>query len=96
MQAFALDIFTLEQVGQTQVILMYLMEPQEFGVKKPLLMQGIGKEMPSPRTLEDLSYRAQLKNWKFKCLEDVHTPQKLPVVMSAYPFTTIPLGIKGE
>ena len=31
----------------------------------------------------DLSYRAQLKNWKFKYLEDVETPAELPVVVSA-------------
>ena len=31
----------------------------------------------------DLSYRAQLKNWKFKYLVDVETPAELPVVMSA-------------
>ncbi len=31
----------------------------------------------------DLSYRAQLKNWKFKYLEDIETPSELPVVMSA-------------
>ena len=36
-------------------------------------------------TLEDLdlSYRAQLKKWKFKYLEDVETPAELPVVVSA-------------
>ena len=31
----------------------------------------------------DLSYRAQLKNWKFKYLVDVETPAELPVVISA-------------
>ncbi len=31
----------------------------------------------------DLSYRAQLKNWKFKYLENVVTPAELPVVISA-------------
>jgi len=31
----------------------------------------------------DLSYRAQLKGWKFKYLEDVSTPGELPVVMQA-------------
>ncbi|HCV81065.1 MAG TPA: glycosyl transferase family 2, partial [Zunongwangia profunda] len=31
----------------------------------------------------DLSYRAQLKKWKFKYLEDVETPAELPVVISA-------------
>ena len=31
----------------------------------------------------DLSYRAQLKNWKFKYLEHVETPAELPIVISA-------------
>lgn len=31
----------------------------------------------------DLSYRAQLKNWNFKYLENVVTPAELPVVISA-------------
>ena len=30
-----------------------------------------------------MSYRAQLKNWKFKYLEEVETPAELPVVISA-------------
>src|SRR5690606_29747429 len=30
----------------------------------------------------DLSYRAQLKGWKFRYLEDVVTPGELPVVMT--------------
>ncbi len=31
----------------------------------------------------DLSYRAQLKNWKFVYLEDVETPGELPIIMPA-------------
>ena len=31
----------------------------------------------------DLSYRAQLKQWEFKYLEDVTTPAELPVIISA-------------
>ena len=31
----------------------------------------------------DLSYRAQLKGWKFKYLQDITTPAELPVVMQA-------------
>ncbi len=31
----------------------------------------------------DLSYRAQIKGWKFKYLEDVTSPAELPVAMSA-------------
>ena len=31
----------------------------------------------------DLSYRAQLKGWKFKYLEDIETPGELPMIMPA-------------
>ena len=31
----------------------------------------------------DLSYRAQLKNWKFKYIEEISTPGELPVIMPA-------------
>ena len=31
----------------------------------------------------DLSYRAQLKNWKFRYLEEISTPGELPVIMPA-------------
>lgn len=31
----------------------------------------------------DLSYRAQLKGWKFKYLEDVETPAELPITIAA-------------
>jgi len=31
----------------------------------------------------DLSYRAQLKNWKFVYLQDVETPGELPIIMPA-------------
>ncbi len=31
----------------------------------------------------DLSYRAQMKGWKFKYLNDVHSPAELPVIISA-------------
>lgn len=31
----------------------------------------------------DLSYRAQLRGWKFKYLEEVETPGELPVIMNA-------------
>jgi hypothetical protein len=30
-----------------------------------------------------LSYRAQLKNWKFKYLEHIETPAELPAIISA-------------
>ncbi len=32
----------------------------------------------------DLSYRAQLKGWKFKYLQDVECPAELPIEMTAF------------
>lgn len=32
----------------------------------------------------DLSYRAQLKNWKFKYLQDIECPAELPIEMTAF------------
>jgi cellulose synthase/poly-beta-1,6-N-acetylglucosamine synthase-like glycosyltransferase len=83
-QAFALDFhFILEQVGRNY--------GQHFinfngtaGIwrKKCILEAGNWKGDTLTEDL-DLSYRAQLKNWKFKYLEDVETPAELPIIMSA-------------
>ena len=45
-------------------------------------MLEIGKVIRLTEDL-DLSYRAQLKDWKFKYLENVETPAELPVAISA-------------
>ena len=83
-QAFALDMhFTLEQVGRN-----YGGHFMNFngtaGVWRKSCIEDAGSWEGDTLTEDlDLSYRAQLKGWKFKYLEDVETPAELPVVMSA-------------
>lgn len=83
-QAFALDMhFTLEQVGRN-----YGGHFMNFngtaGVWRKACIEDAGNWEGDTLTEDlDLSYRAQLKGWKFKYLEDVVTPAELPVVMSA-------------
>ena len=83
-QAFALDMhFTLEQVGRN-----YGGHFMNFngtaGVWRKACIEDAGNWEGDTLTEDlDLSYRAQLKGWKFKYLEDVETPAELPVVMSA-------------
>jgi cellulose synthase/poly-beta-1,6-N-acetylglucosamine synthase-like glycosyltransferase len=83
-QAFALDYhFILEQVGRNF--------GQHFinfngtaGVWRKTCIIDAGNWQGDTLTEDlDLSYRAQLKNWKFKYLEEVETPAELPIVMSA-------------
>lgn len=83
-QAFALDMhFTLEQVGRN-----YGGHFMNFngtaGVWRKTCIEDAGNWEGDTLTEDlDLSYRAQLKGWKFKYLEDVETPAELPVAISA-------------
>jgi cellulose synthase/poly-beta-1,6-N-acetylglucosamine synthase-like glycosyltransferase len=81
-QAFALDAhFTLEQVGRNSKLhLSILMEL--LGMEKAMY-SGCGNWESDTLKDLDLSYRAQLKNWEFKYLENVVTPAELPAIISA-------------
>ena len=83
-QAFALDAhFTLEQVGRN-VENHFINFNGTAGIwRKETIIDAGNWEGDTLTEDLDLSYRAQLKNWKFKYLEDVKTPSELPVVMSA-------------
>ena len=83
-QAFALDAhFTLEQVGRnTEGHFINFNGTAGIWRKETIIDAGNWEGDTLTEDL-DLSYRAQLKNWKFKYLEDVQTPSELPVVMSA-------------
>jgi len=83
-QAFALDVhFTLEQVGRNSKG-HFINFNGTAGVWRRECIINAGNWEGDTLTEDlDLSYRAQLKNWKFKYLEDVETPAELPVVMSA-------------
>lgn len=83
-QAFMLDAhFTLEQVGRNSQG-HFINFNGTAGVWRKECIYDAGNWEGDTLTEDiDLSYRAQLKNWKFKYLEKVETPAELPVVISA-------------
>lgn len=83
-QAFALDYhFILEQIGRNTGK-HFINFNGTAGIWRKTCIEDAGNWQGDTLTEDlDLSYRAQLKNWKFKYLEDVETPAELPIVMSA-------------
>lgn len=83
-QAFALDAhFTLEQVGRNSKGHFINFNGTAGIWRKTCIIDAGNWEGDTLTEDLDLSYRAQLKNWKFKYLENVQTPAELPVVISA-------------
>jgi len=83
-QAFALDAhFTLEQVGRNSKGHFINFNGTAGIWRKECILDAGNWEGDTLTEDLDLSYRAQLKNWKFKYLEEVETPAELPVVISA-------------
>jgi cellulose synthase/poly-beta-1,6-N-acetylglucosamine synthase-like glycosyltransferase len=83
-QAFALDAhFTLEQVGRNSRGHFINFNGTAGIWRKDCIIDAGNWEGDTLTEDLDLSYRAQLKKWKFKYLEDVETPAELPVVISA-------------
>ncbi len=83
-QAFALDAhFTLEQVGRNAKGHFINFNGTAGIWRKTCIIDAGNWEGDTLTEDLDLSYRAQLKDWKFKYLEDVETPAELPVVISA-------------
>jgi hypothetical protein len=83
-QAFALDFhFTMEQVGRNYKN-HFINFNGTAGVWRKTCIEDAGNWQGDTLTEDlDLSYRAQLKKWQFKYLEEVETPAELPVVISA-------------
>ncbi|MFC5048186.1 cellulose synthase family protein [Aquimarina hainanensis] len=83
-QAFALDFhFTMEQVGRNHKD-HFINFNGTAGAWRKTCIEDAGNWQGDTLTEDlDLSYRAQLKKWKFKYLEEVETPAELPVVISA-------------
>lgn len=83
-QAFALDFhFILEQVGRN-FGKHFINFNGTAGIWRKECILDAGNWSGDTLTEDlDLSYRAQMKKWKFKYLEDVETPAELPVVISA-------------
>ena len=83
-QAFALDAhFTLEQAGRNSRGHFINFNGTAGIWRKECILDAGNWEGDTLTEDLDLSYRAQLKDWKFKYLEDVETPAELPVVISA-------------
>ena len=83
-QAFALDAhFTLEQVGRNSKGHFINFNGTAGLWRKECIYDAGNWEGDTLTEDLDLSYRAQLKNWKFKYLVDFETPAELPVIISA-------------
>lgn len=83
-QAFALDAhFTLEQVGRNSQSHFINFNGTAGVWRKACILDAGNWESETLTEDLDLSYRAQLKNWKFIYLVDVVTPAELPVIISA-------------
>ncbi|MEX0996304.1 MAG: glycosyltransferase [Flavobacteriaceae bacterium] len=83
-QAFALDAhFSLEQVGRNSHNHFINFNGTAGIWRKQCIIDAGNWEGDTLTEDLDLSYRAQLKGWKFAYLEDVETPAELPVVISA-------------
>jgi len=83
-QAFALDAhFSLEQVGRNSKGHFINFNGTAGIWRKTCIIDAGNWEGDTLTEDLDLSYRAQLKGWKFKYLDDVTTPAELPVVISA-------------
>ncbi|MCP4157766.1 MAG: glycosyltransferase, partial [bacterium] len=83
-QAFALDAhFTVEQQGRNSGGY-FINFNGTAGIWKRSCIDDAGGWNSDTLTEDlDLSYRAQLKGWKFKYLEDFPSPAELPMSMSA-------------
>ncbi len=83
-QAFALDAhFTLEQTGRNSKQHCINFNGTAGVWRKSCIIDAGNWESDTLTEDLDLSYRAQLKNWKFVYLEEVETPAELPAMLSA-------------
>jgi cellulose synthase/poly-beta-1,6-N-acetylglucosamine synthase-like glycosyltransferase len=84
LQAFALDAhFSIEQCARNSVG-SFMNFNGTGGIWRKKCIESSGGWAFDTLTEDlDLSYRAQMKGWKFKYLQDITTPAELPVVMQA-------------
>jgi cellulose synthase/poly-beta-1,6-N-acetylglucosamine synthase-like glycosyltransferase len=84
LQAFALDAhFSIEQSARNSVGSFMNFNGTAGIWRKECIESSGGWAFDTLTEDLDLSYRAQLKGWKFKYLQDITTPAELPVVMQA-------------
>jgi len=83
-QAFALDAhFLLEQIGRNQQQHFINFNGTAGIWRKSCILDAGNWEGDTLTEDLDLSYRAQLKNWKFVYLDEVITPAELPITLDA-------------
>lgn len=84
LQAFGLDAhFSIEQSARNAVG-SFINFNGTCGIwRKACIIDAGGWSSDTLTEDLDLSYRAQLKHWQFKYLEDISTPGELPVIMPA-------------
>jgi len=84
LQAFGLDAhFSIEQQGRSNAGSLINFNGTAGVWRKACILQSGGWSADTLTEDLDLSYRAQLKGWNFKYLEDVVAPAELPVLMPA-------------
>ena len=84
MQAFALDLhFSVEQLGRFAAGYFINFNGTAGVWRKQAIDEAGGWNSDTLTEDMDLSYRAQLKGWKFMYREDVGSPAELPTEMSA-------------
>ena len=83
-QAFALDAhFLLEQIGRNQQQHFINFNGTAGIWRKSCILDAGNWEGDTLTEDLDLSYRAQLKQWKFVYLDQIVTPAELPITLSA-------------
>ena len=83
MQGFALDAhFSIEQTGRNTAN-HFINFNGTAGIWRKVIEDAGGWQSDTLTEDLDLSYRAQLKGWKFKYLEHIQSPAELPVTMPA-------------
>ncbi len=83
-QAFALNAhFSVEQVGRSYSKSFINFNGTAGVWRKTCIIDAGGWSAETLTEDLDLSYRAQLKGWDFKFLEEVESPAELPVIMMA-------------
>lgn len=84
-QAFAIDVhFTVEQSGRNTSGYFINFNGTAGVWRKQCIVDAGGWSADTLTEDLDLSYRAQLKGWKFKYLQEVGTPAELPAEINGY------------
>lgn len=84
LQAFGLDAhFSIEQCGRSHAHSFINFNGTAGIWRKKTILDAGGWSADTLTEDLDLSYRAQLKGWKFRYLENLESPAELPIIMSA-------------